>query len=302
MKLIDIEGLSQPDPYILKNGNKYYVYCTGVDGVHCYESESLFGVWRHLGIVLRVAGQKEYWAPCVIKRNGKFYMYYSSMPECETDVHRENLKVAVSDCADGNFSFVSDLLPPFSIDAHLAENQSGLYIFYSVNDYEAEKAGTYIVADKMIDELHVKNKPKDVVRPSLKEEIYEKDRFKKGQDWYTIEGACYFKKNGVHYCIYSANSYLKAEYHLGYAYSKDISDELNKIDFIKNSADKFEPLLCADDTEICTGHNSVIEENGKIYLVYHGRDKNSALTSDDRTARICELLIGDDGKLRIKRV
>ena len=224
------------------------------------------------------------------------------MPECETDVHRENLKVAVSDRADGNFSFVADLLPPFSIDAHLAENQSGLYIFYSVNDYEAEKAVTYIVADKMIDEFHVKNEPKDVVRPSLKEEIYEKDRFKKGQDWYTIEGACYFKKNGVHYCIYSANSYLKAEYHLGYAYSKDISDELNKIDFIKNSADKFEPLLCADDTEICTGHNSVIEENGKIYLVYHGRDKNSALTSDDRTARICELLIGDDGKLRIKRV
>ena len=103
MKLIDIEGLSQPDPYILKNGNKYYVYCTGVDGVHCYESESLFGVWRHLGIVLRVAGQKEYWAPCVIKRNGKFYMYYSSMPECETDVHRENLKVAVIDLSDGNF-------------------------------------------------------------------------------------------------------------------------------------------------------------------------------------------------------
>lgn len=301
MKLIDIKGMSQPDPYILKSRNKYYIYCTGIEGVHCYESDDLFGLWKHNGIVLKTDGQKEYWAPCVVERNGMFYMYYSSMPVEETDVHTENIKVAVSDCAVGPFDFVKDLLPPFSIDAHVVENIDGLFIFYSVNDYEADKAGTYIVVDKMIDEFTVKGEPKSVVTPTLEEEIYEKDRFRKGQDWYTIEGACYFKKNGRHYCIYSANSYLKAEYHLGYAYSDDKTDELNKIDFVKHSADCFSPLLCADDTEICTGHNSLIEENGKIYMIYHGRDKDSTLKNDDRTARICELSVGDEGKLTIQR-
>ena len=301
MKLIDMKGLSQPDPYILKNGNTYYIYCTGTDGVHCYESDSLFGIWKHNGIVLKVDGQKEYWAPCVTERNGKFYMYYSSMPMEETDVHTENIKVAVSDREIGPFIFVNDLLPPFSIDAHVVANAAGLFIFYSVNDYEADKAGTYIVVDRMVDEFTVKGEPKSVVTPTLEEEIYEKDRFRKGQDWYTIEGACYFKKDGRHYCIYSANSYLKAEYHLGYAYSNDVSDELNKIDFVKHSADRFSPLLCADDTEICTGHNSLIEENGKIYMIYHGRDKNSMLKNDDRTARICEVFVGDEGELAIKR-
>ena len=63
----------------------------------------------------------------------------------------------------------------------------------------------------------------------------------------------------------------------------------------------FSPLLCADDTEICTGHNSLIEKNGKIYMIYHGRDKDSTLKNDDRTARICELLVGDEGKPTIQR-
>ena len=31
------------------------------------------------------------------------------------------------------------------------------------------------------------------------EEIYQKDRFKKGQHWHTIEGAFYFYKEGTHY-------------------------------------------------------------------------------------------------------
>ncbi len=289
MKIIDYMGIAQPDPYVIKDNGFFYLYCTGEKGVHCYKSRNLASGWEYVGIVFSQAGQKEYWAPSVIKRGGKFYMYYSSMPENETDVHKENIKVAVSDTPDGAFVFVKDLLPPFSIDAHVVENGAGLFIFYSINDYEAEKAGTYIVVDKMTDELNVAGEPKAVVNPTREEEIYEKDRFRKGQDWHTIEGAFYFKQGGVHYCIYSANSYLKPTYHLGYAYSEDKSDELNKIDFIKYSPHTFSPLLSSDENEISTGHCSMIEDNGKLYLVYHGRDKNSDLSKDDRTARICEL-------------
>lgn len=291
MKLIDIDGKNQPDPYIIKSGGEFYIYCTGGDGVHCYKSSDLLCGWEYVGRVLSKENEKGFWAPSVIERNGKFYMYYSSMPKASDDAHKENIKVAVSDCAVGPFKFVKDLLPPFSIDAHVVENKTGLYIFYSVNDYSAEKAGTYVVVDKMKDEFTVAGEPKVVVKPTIKEEIFEKDRFKKGQDWYTIEGAFYFKHNGVHFCIYSANSYLKPTYHLGYAYCENDSDELNKLNFEKISPNEYRPLLCSDETEISTGHNSMIEDGGEFYIVYHGRDKSSDLSKDDRTARIRKLVI-----------
>lgn len=300
MKLIEIKGLSQADPYIVKTRGKYFIYCTGDNGVHCYKSENLFTGWEYVGIVLSVDGQKGYWAPSVIERNGKYYMYYSSVPESESDVHAENIKAAVSDEPDGGFVFVKDLLPPFSIDPHVVENETGLYIFYSINDYVAEKAGTYIVADKMLDEFTVSGNPKTIVKPTLEEEIFEKDRFRKGQDWYTLEGAFYFKKDGVHYCIYSANCYMKPDYHLGYAYCRSDRGELNTLDFKKYSPDRYSPLLCSDDTEISTGHCSMIEESGELYLVYHGREINSNCSANDRTARICRLNVKDE-KLETQR-
>ena len=95
MKIIDFKNQSQPDPYIIYCGGKYYIYCTGFDGVHCYESDDLFKGWKYFGRVLSVEGQKEYWAPSVIELDGKFYMYYSSMPFAEEDAHKQNIKVGV---------------------------------------------------------------------------------------------------------------------------------------------------------------------------------------------------------------
>ena len=62
MKIIKTEGRSQPDPYIIFDNGKYYVYCTAYDGVDCYVSDKLDG-FEYLGKVLTQAGQKEDWAP-----------------------------------------------------------------------------------------------------------------------------------------------------------------------------------------------------------------------------------------------
>ena len=43
---------TQPDPYIIKSGGKYYIYATGVDGVHGYTSDSLTGDWTYCGKIL----------------------------------------------------------------------------------------------------------------------------------------------------------------------------------------------------------------------------------------------------------
>ncbi len=301
MKIIDIKGLVQPDPYIINADGKYYIYCTGCDGVHCYASDSLFDGWQHLGVVFSQEWQKEYWAPSVIQRNGKYYMYYSSMADGETDTHTQNIKLAVCDKPDGKFTFVKDILPPFSIDPHVVANDCGLWMFYSQNKYEGDKVGTYIVVDRMSDEYTLCGNPHAVVVPTLAEEVFQKDRFKAGQDWYTIEGAYYFKKDGWHYCIYSANCYLKPTYHLGYAAVKSDNDMLNELDFVKHSANKYDPLLASDGEEISTGHNSLIEVDGQLYIVYHGRDAASDCHIDDRTARICKL-IADNGVLRAEKL
>lgn len=302
MKLIDIKGLSQADPYITEYKGKFYIYCTGVDAIHCYSSDALLGEWRHVGAVLFVPGQKEYWAPAVIEHDGTFYMYYSSMPEKSDDVHLQNIKVAVAKTPTGPFEFVKDVLPPFSIDAHPVLNDSGLYMFYSINRYEGGRVGTYIVCDKMNDFYTPSGAPSVVVEPTLDEEIFERDRFKKGEHWHTIEGACYFRIGDWHYCMYSGNCYQKDTYHIGYAVCNSASDELNKLVFEKHTENGgYAPLIAADESETSTGHNSVIVCDRQLYVIYHGRDHSDATTVSPRTARACKLFA--NGKLlRAERI
>lgn len=299
MKIIEIKDKFQPDPFILKHGEKFYIYCTAQDGVDLYESLSLKSGWQYKGKCLSVNGQKNYWAPCVIYTNNKFYMYYSSMPQQSTDVHLQNIKVAVADTPYGPYTYVKDVLPPFSIDAHVVENSQGLFMFYSINDYQAARAGTYVVVDAMHNPLSVSANPKTVVTPMLDEEIFEKDRFVKGQHWHTIEGAFYFKDD-IHYCMYSANCYMKSTYHIAYVISKSQSDRLNEIDW-ERPYNGYHPLIYSDNTEQSTGHNSVIEADGQKYVVYHGRDINSDLSKEDRTARICKLF-AKNGKLAVEKM
>ena len=167
MKIIDFKDQAQPDPYIIRHGDCFYIYCTGFDGVRCYKSEDLLKGWRLVGTVLSADGQKEYWAPSVIEIDGKFYMYYSSMPTDCNDAHCERLKVAVCDRPDGKFEYVKDIAEPFSIDAHVVKNETGIYLFYSVNDYDSDKAGTYVVCDKMTDPLNARGKPRAMIRPTI---------------------------------------------------------------------------------------------------------------------------------------
>jgi len=290
------EPVCQGDPYVIKANQKYYLYCTGVNGVHTYVSDRLTEGWSYLGITLKEPAMKEYWAPCVIEKDHVFYMYYSSMPEGEEDVHREEIKVATSDSPEGPFVYRKTVVGAFSIDPHVVKSGENYFIFYSVNDYEAERAGTYIIVDKLTDMMTAEGNPKAVVRPTLDEEIFMYDRFKKGQNWHTIEGAFYFRKGDDHYVTYSGNCYQNEKYFLGYAYAHGKEDDLKKLDFRKMpSDDVYAPLISKNGEEEGTGHNCVFEEDGKYYAVYHGRDLGDDRTlNDSRTARICPLTV--DGK------
>ena len=292
---------SQADPYIISYKNRLYIYATGAKGVHCYTAERLDGNWEYVGIVLEQEGEKDFWAPCVYEENGTFYMYYSSVPQTSSDSHDECIKVATSNTPDGPFVYQKTLLDPFSIDPHVVKSGEELFMFYSVNDYEAERAGTYVVVQQMSSPMEMIGEAVAVVRPTLDEEIFKRDRFRQGQHWHTLEGAFYFREGDTHYLIYSGNCYMNEYYYLGYATAKTQETDLTKVTFRKYpSEDVYAPLIAKNEFESGTGHNSVIKLDGEYYCVYHGRDLDDVKPYDNRSARACKLLV-ENGTLTAKR-
>ena len=230
-------------------------------------------------------------------------MYYSSMDEDDEDEHGQTMRVAVSDSPEGEFRLVKNLLPPFSIDPHAVVTPSGMYFFYCVNEYEAERVGTVVMCDKMTDPLTLEGNPVCVIRPTLDEEIYQRDRFKEGQHWHTIEGAFYFCVGNTHYLMYSGACHQNPTYFIGYSVAHGAPDaDLRTLDWKKYPDDNtYSPLLSKNDFIEGMGHNSVIFDNGKCYIVYHGRDygseafrNDSGIPEDTRSARIDEMKIDGD--------
>ena len=76
MKLhFDVTGKTQPDPFIFRDDDgKFYIYNTGIDGIHAYSSDSLTGEWHYEGIILTMPRGDQYWAPSMIKYDGKYYI------------------------------------------------------------------------------------------------------------------------------------------------------------------------------------------------------------------------------------
>lgn len=303
MHLLKVEKdnyIGQADPFILKSGGRYYIYTTGHDGVYAYHSDNLFDGWQFAGKIFTLPDLKAFWAPSVIELDGKFYMYnsieiYNDTPD--KGGHRGAMFVSEADNPLGPFTNPTQLLHPFSIDSHVVKNESGLYIFYSSNRFEGERIGTCIYVDKLVNPREVEGNPVLVVEPTLDEDIYMRDRYKKGQHWHTIEGAYYFKEGDWQYVMYSGNCFEQPTYYVGYARAKTDELDLRKIKFEKYpDANTYHPVLSANDFEEGTGHHSMIKEDGQWYAIYHARDYDDELNAsafDARNARICKLNVND---------
>ena len=94
MKLnFDVQGKHQPDPFIFEDGEKLYLYVSGVNGVEAYSADDLFATWHYEGVVAYMEGYNEFWAPSVAKIDGKYYIYVS----CSNDDEFEFMRAAYSD-------------------------------------------------------------------------------------------------------------------------------------------------------------------------------------------------------------
>lgn len=289
------------DPYVIKFNGQYFCYSTGMQSVNLLYSEDMVH-YNHLGSCLEDPGMYNFWAPCVIYLNGKFYMYYSSNPIGDEDDHAHCLRVAVSDSPYGPFVFQKQMLDLFSIDPHVIKDNNGkLFMFYSANNYSGTDrnfTGTIVLLDEMSDPYTLVGSPMPIVLPSIKEEMFMENRFGDGRDWYTIEGAYYFRKRDNEYLMYSANAFLNPSYFIGYATAKN-GMGLTEGDWSKypNNTD-YDPFICQNSEVMGTGHNSVVKAPNNVddWIVYHGNDRKDIDKEipTNREMRIDPLLFGKD--------
>ena len=286
---------SQPDPFIFEDGGRFYLYVTAGAGVEAYSASSPFGLWTWEGVVASVENGVSYWAPCIVKTGGRYYLYFS----CDTPGTFENLHVMSAPAPLGPFGDPVRLFDRFSIDAHVVETEAGLFLWYAEDNRKAEngRIGTRVFVDRLLDPVTPARQPKEAVIPTMDEEIFQRNRFGDGFDWHTIEGAFWFREDGWQYVMYSGACFMNDTYHIGYAAAKSDEADLTKVDFVKHTAPdgSFDPVMIKNGFEEGVGHHSVLKLDGQYYAVYHGRDltEETGGDGDRRTARICRLHVKD---------
>jgi GH43 family beta-xylosidase len=325
-------SVSVGDPYvILASDGRYYLYGTddtgSVGGFNVYSSDNLKS-WKLDGQAYKgnAAGSwtlKNFWAPEVYQRNGKFYMFFSADWKYNPTHETENFRigVAVSDKPTGPFHDLSDK-PLFDpgypvIDANVLTYNGKNYLYYSrccyknpveseVSEWakklnlfqEIEESWIYGV-EISSDFTSVIGEPVLLLQPSKsfndKQTAWESLSVTTGEinrRW--TEGPCAFVKNNIIYLMYSANFYGGKNYAVGYATS---DQALGPFVRAQNN-----PVLQKNTDRggivTGTGHNSVAySKDGKtMYCVYHGRTTNSG---DARVIFIDKMKIKNNGLLEV---
>ena len=296
MKLqFDITDKNQPDPFVIRDGDKYYMYVTATEGdggVEAYSADDPLGLWHYEGEVARFKGAKNYWAPSVIQYRGQYYMYVS----CEKIGAFQHMHVAEADSPLGPFRNERMLYDRFTIDSHMVETKAGLFLFYAENRCECDgRIGTRVFVDRFIDPYTPENRPVEKIIPTRDEELFTPD-CTETRRWHTVEGPFWLSDGGYQYLMYSGGCYMDDTYHVGYAVAKSDEPDPRLIEFEKvGGVGAFSPVITKSALEEGCGHNSVLRVGDSYYAYYHGRDYGdiSSEYRERRTARVCRLDIRD---------
>ncbi|MDP4291935.1 MAG: glycoside hydrolase family 43 protein [Bacteroidota bacterium] len=256
------------DPYILKYGEKYYMYATSSNkGFKVWESNNLID-WQMKGLALDKDnpgnnwGINSFWAPEVKYYNGKFYMTYSARIPND----RMKIRIAVSDSPLGPFINWSE---PFMgkddlsyIDADLLIDGKKVYMYFSkdcsYNIVDGKHTSQIWVAELNEDLKTMATEPVLATTPVQNWE-------NPNNAWRWNEGPCVVKFGNTYYLMFSANVYDNADYSIGLATAKNPLGPWTKYEG--------NPILKKDLSIGVSGpgHNSVtVSPDGKEwFIVYH---------------------------------
>ena len=202
-----------PDPHVLKFNGEYYLYTSG-DPITAYHSTDLVN-WTPLGSVLTSSSQSsawnqaDVWAPEVVYKNGKFYMYYTASKKSEdwrVGEMARRIGVAVSDSPRGPFvDSGKPVSQGWGIDGNVFKDpiNGKEYMFYSYL-YEPRLPGAGIVFDKLSSWDKASNNVTHVSRGTEAWEDKDGDALN-GSLRYTNEAPTVIKHHNLYYRFIAVN-------------------------------------------------------------------------------------------------
>ncbi len=266
------------DPTIRKFGDTYYIYAT-TDGNGGGFGPSQVWVSKDLNdwtiMPMNWPTTHWIWAPDVFKQGDKYYFLYCQpctlhMGESDTprgpwtNVLGEEDAVLVPD------RFVHNAI---TLDGqHFRDDDGSIYFYFGTwGIYKGFGCGVAKLNDDM----------KSFSDKKLIENTEITDFF---------EAPYVFKKDGVYYFTYSSGSCHDHTYRVQYATSTvgPMGPFTYKGCILESNEDR---------TVDGPGHHSILEENGKYYILYHRHDNPHSTRGMHRQLCIDELKFGEDGSI-----
>jgi beta-xylosidase len=253
------------DPFVLKEGNTYYVYATNSARRNISLARSTDLVkWEILGDAMpalpkwAVLTGGFVWAPEVIKIGEQYIMYYTARDKASD---KQCVGVAASDKPEGRFkdtndqAFVCQSEQGGTIDASPYRDDDGkLYLYYK-NDGNCCNMATYIYVQEMApDGLSLLGEPVQLIRNDKQWEAH------------VIEAPTMFKHEGKYYLFYSANNYGGHEYAVGYATCESPLGPCQKAPENPILASNFENK---EALVIGPGHQTLLQIGDQTWIIYH---------------------------------
>jgi len=326
-------AVSLGDPYVfLASDGRYYMYGTDetgkLEGFGAYSSDNLRD-WKYEGSVYKGNSTnswtlRNFWAPEVYERRGKFYMFFSADWKYNPTHEDENFRIgiAVADKPTGPFTDLSDK-PLFDpgypvIDANILSFKGRSYLYYSRCCYKnpvesevsawAKKLNLFqTIEESWVYGVEIASDFKSIIGEPVLLLQPPKTMNNKQSEWESrsvtsgevnrrwTEGSFAIEHKNKIYLMYSANYFGGKNYAVGYATSNNPLGP-----FVKAPNN---PVLQKNVDEggivTGTGHNSVTwSKDGKImYCVYHGR---TSQTGDKRVVFIDKMTINKNGLLTVE--
>ena len=246
------------DPEAIIYDDTYWIYPTSSNGAmkatyfDCFSSKDLVN-WEKHACILDTAtvswASKALWAPAVLKKDNKYYFFFSA-----NDIHQGDvggIGVAVSDRPEGPYKdlvgkpLISDIVNGAQpIDQFVFNDNGNYYMYYGgwghCNIVRLKDDFTQIIP------------------------FEDGTMYKEVTPEHYVEGPFVFKKNNKYYFMWSEGGWGGPDYSVAYAIADSPFGPFERIG-----------KILQQDPEIATGagHHSVIRIPGRdeYYIVYHRR-------------------------------
>ena len=287
------------DPTIRKFGDTYYLYATtdgtgnGYGPAQVWVSKD-FCNWKNL--VMNWPTTEVVWAPDVVQQvDGTFRYYYCepcniNVGESQSPIGPWHNILGKEDAVMVPDRYVHNVI---TLDPQLFRDDDGQeYLYFTTwGIYDGFGCGVAKLSGRKPAGGDARSWREDAPHPIAADEFFSEKRIIPNTELKDIfEAPFVFKRGDIYYFTYSSGSCHNHTYRVQYATSK------------VGPMGPFEYKGCiletnADGTVHGPGHHSILEENGRYYIVYHRHNNPHSVHGFNRQVCIDELLFDAKGNI-----